>query len=80
MRIPRDWSGADLIKRLGTFGYEATRQAGSHVRLTRRSETGEHHLTVPLHKPLRLGTLNAILGDVAEHLQMSKEEVLRQIQ
>lgn len=62
MRLPRDWSGDELIRRLREFGYEPTRQTGSHVRLTRRDERGEHHITVPRHDDLRLGTLNRILS------------------
>jgi predicted RNA binding protein YcfA (HicA-like mRNA interferase family) len=50
MRIPRDLSGADLIKRLERLGYEISRQTGSHVRLTSRRD-GEHHVTVPKHDP-----------------------------
>jgi predicted RNA binding protein YcfA (HicA-like mRNA interferase family) len=46
MRIPRDLSGADLVKRLGRFDYEVTRQTGSHLRLTSATH-GEHHLTIP---------------------------------
>ena len=35
-----------------------------HMRLTSRSN-GEHHVTVPRHDPLRVGTLAAILDAVA---------------
>lgn len=79
MRTPRDLDGSRLIKRLGTLGYEQTRQSGSHVRLTRQSDEGEHHVTVPLHSPLRVGTLNAILSDVAAHLSISKDELIRRV-
>lgn len=34
MRVPRDLSGADLVKRLEKLGYRVTRQSGSHMRLT----------------------------------------------
>ncbi len=68
-----------MIQRLKKFDYERTRQTGSHVRLTRKSLTGDHHITVPLHASLRVGTLNGILTDVASHLEVSKEEVLRQL-
>jgi predicted RNA binding protein YcfA (HicA-like mRNA interferase family) len=64
MRLPRDLSGADLIRALQSYGYEETRQTGSHIRLT-TTVGGEHHVTVPRHDPLRVGTLNAILSDVA---------------
>ncbi len=79
MRLPRDLSGDQLIKRLSKLGYEATRQSGSHVRLTRQSEVGEHHVTVPLHSPLRVGTLNSILGEVALHLNVDKAELIRRV-
>jgi len=79
MRLPRGLSGDDLAKHLGRLGYEQTRQTGSHLRLTRSSVEGEHHITIPRHKTLRLGTLNSILTDVAAHLNLSKEELLRQL-
>ena len=78
MRLPRDWSDEELIRRLGRLGYEPTRQTGSHVRLTRRSEDSEHHITVPVHHTLRIGTLNNI-HDVAVHLDITKEELLRRL-
>ena len=79
MRTPRDLDGSRLIKRLRKLGYEQTRQSGSHVRLTRHSGDGDHHVTVPLHSPLRVGTLNSILGDVADHLGMSKDDLIRHV-
>ena len=56
MRVPRDLSGADLMKRLGRMEYKVTRQTGSHLRLTSRVG-GVHHVTIPNHDPLRVGTL-----------------------
>lgn len=78
MRIPRDLSGADLVRRLGRLGYAATRQTGSHIRLTSRSR-GEHHVTVPNHDPLRIGTLAAILDSVAAHHGTTREELLKRL-
>ena len=60
MKLPRDMSGAGLAKALKILGYQVTRQAGSHMRLT-TIEGGEHHVTIPRHDPLRVGTLAAIL-------------------
>jgi predicted RNA binding protein YcfA (HicA-like mRNA interferase family) len=76
MRIPRDLSGADLVKRLGKLGYTMSRQSGSHIRLTSHSQ-GEHHITIPNHDPLRIGTLAAILDSVATHQSMTREELLK---
>jgi predicted RNA binding protein YcfA (HicA-like mRNA interferase family) len=76
LRLPRDVSGDDLIRVLAKRGYRVTRQVGSHVRLTASSERGEHHVTIPRHDPLKIGTLAGILGDVAAWLEISRDELL----
>ena len=78
MRIPRDIDGDKLARLLSKYDYELTRQTGSHIRLT-TSRNGEHHLTVPKHKQLKVGTLNAIVSDVAQHLSLPKDQVLREL-
>jgi predicted RNA binding protein YcfA (HicA-like mRNA interferase family) len=75
LRLPRDLSGEELAVLLGRYGYEVTRQAGSHIRLT-TTQGGEHHITIPRHESLRVGTLNAILRDVAEHLDIPRQTLL----
>jgi predicted RNA binding protein YcfA (HicA-like mRNA interferase family) len=74
MRVPRDLSGADLADSLARLGYRVTRQTGSHLRLT-TSELGEHHVTVPAHKTIPLGTLRSILKQIAGHFGITTEEV-----
>ena len=76
MKLPRDLSGADLVKALRRLGYEVTRQRGSHVRLTATVEGRTHHITVPDHDALKTGTLNAILKDVAAQAGLSREDVI----
>ena len=78
MRIPRDLTGQDLIRYLRPYGYMVTRQTGSHVRLTTQ-QNGQHHITVPNHDPLKIGTLSAILADVATHLNKTKEELMQEL-
>jgi predicted RNA binding protein YcfA (HicA-like mRNA interferase family) len=77
-KIPRDITGYELIKIIGKFGYQITRQTGSHIRLT-TTENGIHHITVPNHNPLRIGTLSNILSDIADHFQISKKELLEKL-
>ncbi|WP_211752218.1 hypothetical protein [Nitrosomonas communis] len=36
----------------------------------------QHHLTIPLHDPLRIGTLASILTEVAKHHSLSREDVI----
>jgi len=60
---PGDLSGNELAQALKKPGYGITRRAGSQMRLTTQ-EHGEHHITIPRHDPLRVGTLSAILTEV----------------
>ena len=78
MRLPRDLTGAQLVRALGKLNYKATRQTGSHVRLTCESPA-QHHVTVPLHDPLRIGTLASILSAVAEAHGLTREELQNKI-
>lgn len=75
MRLPRDLSGADLARALQRLGYQLSRQTGSHMRLTTQ-QPSEHHITVPAHDPLKIGTLNAILRDVGEHAKLARDELM----
>lgn len=78
MRLPREISGQERAKRLEKRGYAITRQTGSHLRLT-TTLRGEHHLTIPAHKCLKIGTLSAILSDVAGHFQMDKSDLAEEL-
>jgi len=79
MKPPRNIGGKDLIKLLAKFGYEVVRQTGSHVRFKSEVMGGTHFITIPLHKPLKLGTLNNILSDIAEYLKISKKELMEKL-
>jgi predicted RNA binding protein YcfA (HicA-like mRNA interferase family) len=78
VRLPRDLSGRALAQALGRFGYTITRQSGSHLRLTTQ-QGGKHHLTIPDHAALRVGTLAAILTEVATHLGFERDALVRQL-
>ena len=69
MKLPRDLTGQQLVKALENLGYQVDRQTGSHIRLITQ-EKGEHHVTIPNHSPLKIGTLNAILKSIANHFQL----------
>jgi predicted RNA binding protein YcfA (HicA-like mRNA interferase family) len=74
LKLPRDLSGKGLAKKMSALGYQVTRQNGSHLRLT-STVGGEHHVTVPAHDPLKVGTLSGILADVALHHKLSVKEL-----
>jgi predicted RNA binding protein YcfA (HicA-like mRNA interferase family) len=75
LKLPRDLSGPELAKLLRRYGYEGTRQVGSHIRLTSTIHGTQHHVTVPAHKELRLGTLVRILSEVAAYLELSRADL-----
>ena len=78
MKLPRDISGDELVRLLKQFGFQITRQTGSHLRLTSILK-GEYHITIPNHSPLKLGTLNNILNDLANYLEIDKQELIKKI-
>jgi predicted RNA binding protein YcfA (HicA-like mRNA interferase family) len=78
MKSLHNVSSDELIKSLKILGYNATRQTGSHIRLT-TALNGEHHITIPNHNPLKIGTIAAILTDVATHHKISKAELIEKI-
>ena len=75
MKLPRDLSGTELVKALDRLEYKVSHQTGSHIRLTTQLN-GEHHVTVPAHDPIKIGTLNAIIRDIASHHNFDKNELI----
>ena len=60
-KIPRDLNGKELIKILGNLGYKEVRRTSSHIRLSANiSNKSIHHITIPDHNPIKIGTMNNI--------------------
>ncbi len=78
MKLPRDLGGVELATALTRLGYRITRQTGSHMRLTRAGPP-DRHVTIPAHSRLKAGTLAAILGEVAAHLGIDREQLLQRL-
>ncbi len=76
MKLPRELAGRELARVLcARWGYRQVNQAGSHIIL--QTEAPRHHrLSVPDHKPPRIGTLNAILRQVAAAKGVTREDIL----
>lgn len=79
MKLPRDIRGEKLANLLTKYGYQITRQTGSHMRLTSSSKGTEHHVTIPSHKPLKVGTLSSIVKDVALYLEIDKQRLIEEL-
>jgi predicted RNA binding protein YcfA (HicA-like mRNA interferase family) len=78
VKLPRDITGTELSQSLKRLGYSVTHQTGSHIRLTTLKD-GEHHITIPAHDPIRIGTLSAIFRDLMEHHKMDRDSLLKEL-
>ena len=78
MKLPRDISGTDLAKKLAKYGYNVTRQRGSHMRLTTNLK-GQHHVTIPAYKAIPIDILDLILADLSEHLEIKKTALINEL-
>ena len=74
MKHPRDLSADELVGRLKILGYRVTRQVGSHMRLTTERE-GQHHITIPAHKRLTIGKVDAVLWQLVDHFGLSRKQI-----
>jgi len=79
MKLPRNMGGEELAALLGEHGYKITRQTGSHMRLTSTSKGFEHHITIPRHRPLRIGTLGGIINEVAAYLEIERQKLVDEL-
>jgi predicted RNA binding protein YcfA (HicA-like mRNA interferase family) len=78
-KIPRDISGRELAKLLNRYKYKIVRETGSHIRLVSTYKQTEHMITIPDHQPIKIGTLNNILNNIAEYMKMSKQELINKL-
>lgn len=78
MKIPRDLSGEGLAKLVKKYGYLTTRISGSHIRLT-TNQGGEHHITIPKHTTIKIGTLNCIFNEIAIHLKIDINKLIKEL-
>ncbi|MGC8690992.1 MAG: type II toxin-antitoxin system HicA family toxin [Caldisericum sp.] len=79
MKTPRDIGYKDLIKSLERIGYEVSRQSGGHIRLTAKIGEKTHHITIPAHNPIKIGTLNSIVNELSNVLEISKAELIEKL-
>jgi predicted RNA binding protein YcfA (HicA-like mRNA interferase family) len=65
----RQLSGREVVKALGSFGFQIVSIRGSHAKLRRILVGGERQtLTVPLHKRLRPGMLHALFRQASRYI------------
>ncbi len=70
MRLPRNLSGAEVVRALQRAGFYRRRQRGSHIVMRREDSFAQ--VVVPAHRSIDTGTLAAILDGAG----LSVEEFL----
>jgi predicted RNA binding protein YcfA (HicA-like mRNA interferase family) len=78
-KIPRDLSGLELAGLLKKYGFEITRQTGSHIRLTSKFTGVEHHMTIPQHETIKIGMLSNKISDLAVYLKLDKNRLIDEL-
>ena len=79
MKVPRDVDAVDLINLLKRYGYGVVKQTGSHIKLSRKLDEGEHSITIPNHKPIKIGTLQSIAKDICLVNNLNINEFYQQL-
>jgi len=65
----RRLSSRDVLRALGSFGFQIVSIRGSHAKLRRTLVGGERQtITIPLHKNLASGTLHAIFRQASRYI------------
>jgi len=65
----RRLSVKDVLRALGSFGFQVVSIRGSHAKLRRVLGSGERQtLTIPLHRSLDQGTLRAIFRQAMRYI------------
>lgn len=65
----RQLSARDVLRALGSFGFQVVSMRGSHAKLRRILASGERQtLTIPLHRTLDQGTLHAIFRQAMRYV------------
>ena len=49
------------------------------MQLTSTTQGYEHHVSIPNHNPLRVGTLRRILGDIADYLDIDQDRLVLEL-
>jgi predicted RNA binding protein YcfA (HicA-like mRNA interferase family) len=73
-KLPRI-SSREVIRALERLGFEQVRQTGSHVVMKKNTKKGEIGCVIPVHRELKVGTLNGVL----KQAQVTVEEFIQNL-
>lgn len=66
-----------IINQIKLSDHPSERQP--YYRLTASINKDDYHITIPNHNPIKIGTINKILKDIADHNNISKEELIEKL-
>jgi hypothetical protein len=49
------------------------------MRVTSKFKGSQHHVTIPAHSQLKVGTLAEILRDVASYLDLTRDQLVKEL-
>lgn len=78
MKFPSGLCGDELVRALVRLEYRQEQQSDSHVRRS-LPEQPEHHVTIPLHSPLRIGIPAAMFDAVANRMDLDRPSLLEHL-
>jgi len=79
VRIPKDIYGRDFANHLiCRWEFHELRQTGSHI-ILRTDQPYGLTVSVPAHKPLRIGTFKGLLDEISKHRGVAPEDILRNL-
>jgi predicted RNA binding protein YcfA (HicA-like mRNA interferase family) len=55
------FSGEEIVRIMESEGFIRARQKGSHLMMQRRTDRGTITVPVPLHRTVRIGTMQSII-------------------
>jgi predicted RNA binding protein YcfA (HicA-like mRNA interferase family) len=71
MRFPRDVTGEEAVRAIHRLGFRTMRQTGSHRILRKDSRS----VVVPMHKPIKPGTLKGLIEQAGLDLESFTAEL-----
>jgi predicted RNA binding protein YcfA (HicA-like mRNA interferase family) len=78
VKLPRDIAGQRLAQAPKAVDYEHIGQRGSHIHMVNPYH-GRHRVAIPAHRALKAGTLHQLLKQVAEHIGVTRDELINKL-
>lgn len=79
-KLPRNLDSNDFIKLLEHLEYKKVHQRGSHIKFSKIINESKHSISIPNHKPLKVGTLSSIIKQICMQNNLDKEFLIKLIE